>query len=155
MFGVVAVSRFGGSQFLPSLCYEHSCIARVLAARGVHCLYVVLFFVLFLVRCSPAPVLGVGLLLALEVELPLQASGPLEDPPSATMWRSSVEFTKHTTPSPGTGVERSGSDPARSSHSTAMAQSPALKAVLCDSSRWTKQSHEGGDERSQGSPAFI
>ena len=87
---------------------------------------------LFLVRCSPAPVLGIGLLLALEGELPLLAAGPWEDPA-----RSSMEFTKHTTPSPGTKVRRSGSD-SRSNHSTAMAQSPALKAVLCDSSRWSK-----------------
>jgi hypothetical protein len=29
----------------------------------------------------------------------------------ATMWRSSVEFTKHTRPSPGTKARRSGSDP--------------------------------------------
>ena len=46
-----------------------------------------------------------------------------------------MEFTKHTTPSLGPKVRRSGSEPVRSSHSTAMAQSPMLKAVLRDPSR--------------------
>jgi len=48
----------------------------------VHCLYVVLFLFLFLflARCSPAPVLGVGPLLALGGKLPLLAAGPWEDP---------------------------------------------------------------------------
>ena len=94
-------------------------------------------FVLFLVCCSPAPVLGIGLLLALEGELPLLAAGPWEDPALGddVAELGGVHEAHHAVA--GNEGEAIGVKPLLN-HSTAMAQSPALTAVLCDSSRWSK-----------------
>ena len=90
-------------------------------------------FVLFLVCCSPASVLGIGLLLALEGELPLLAAGPWEDPALGddVAELGGVREAHHAVA--GNEGEAIGVKPPLN-HSTAMAQSPALKAVLCDSS---------------------
>ena len=104
--------------------------------------------VLFLVRCSPAPVLGVGLFLAAEHDPPL-AVGSREDPALGDDMAElgGVHEAHHAVA--GIEGEAIGVKPLLS-HSTAMAQSPALTAVLCDSSRWSKATRARAKGRRAG-----
>ena len=97
---------------------------------------------------------GIGLLLALEGELPLLAAGPWEDPALGddVAELGGVHEAHHAVAGnegEAIGVRPGPLEPLHRDGPVARAEGRALRLVAME------QSHEGEDERSQGGHAFI